>query len=159
MLSVNTPIFASLIITACSELRKVLFLVPFVSFLCVWNVSGTAERICAKFTRKTCMVPLSGEFEGQGQRWKVKVTRAKKQHFWALSTACVQFMFGITSLASSWFKSMDSCMLFYQIFTFHTRGQYHTASACLHYWLIHCNTSWNVSKIYHKHTRLNYFIT
>jgi len=35
-------------------------------FLCVWNVSGTAERICAKFTRKTCLVRRSDEFEDQG---------------------------------------------------------------------------------------------
>jgi len=34
--------------------------------LCVWNISGTAEPICAKFTWKTCMVSRSGEFEGQG---------------------------------------------------------------------------------------------
>jgi len=25
-------------------------------FVCVWNISGTAERICAKFTGKTCLV-------------------------------------------------------------------------------------------------------
>jgi len=36
-------------------------------FVCVSNVSGTAERICVKFTRKTCLVPRSDEFEGQGQ--------------------------------------------------------------------------------------------
>ena len=28
-------------------------------FVCVWNISGAAERICAKFTRKTCLVPRS----------------------------------------------------------------------------------------------------
>jgi len=44
-------------------------------FVCVWN--RTAERICAKFTRKTCLVPRSDEFEGQGQRSKVKVTSDK----------------------------------------------------------------------------------
>ena len=37
-------------------------------FVCVWNVSGTAEQICAKFTRKTCFVPHSDEFEGQRSR-------------------------------------------------------------------------------------------
>jgi len=36
--------------------------------VCVWNISGTAEQICTKFTRKTCLVPRSDEFEGQGQR-------------------------------------------------------------------------------------------
>jgi len=35
--------------------------------VCVWNISGTVERICAKFTRKTCLIPRSDEFEGQGQ--------------------------------------------------------------------------------------------
>ena len=57
-----------IIITARSELRKVLFLAPSVCgfFGCVWNISGTAEQICAKFTRKTCLVPRSEEFEGPG---------------------------------------------------------------------------------------------
>jgi len=60
----------ALITTARSELRKVLFLAPSVCgvFVCVWNISGTAERICAKFTRKTCLVTHSEEFEGRGQR-------------------------------------------------------------------------------------------
>ena len=31
------------------------------------DISGTAERFCAKFTRKTCLVPRSDDFEGQGQ--------------------------------------------------------------------------------------------
>jgi len=31
------------------------------------RMAGTAERICAKFTRKTCLVPRSKEFECQGQ--------------------------------------------------------------------------------------------
>ena len=54
------------------------FLAPSVCFfVCVWNISGTAERSCAKFTRKTCVIPLSEEFEGQGQRSKVRVTRDK----------------------------------------------------------------------------------
>jgi len=38
-----------------------------VFFVCVWNISGTAEGICAKFTRKACLVPRSDEFEGKGQ--------------------------------------------------------------------------------------------
>ena len=37
-------------------------------FVCVWNISGTTERICAKFTRNSCLVPHSGEFEGQRSR-------------------------------------------------------------------------------------------
>jgi len=34
-----------------------------VVFVCEWNISGTAERICAEFTQKTC-----DEFEGQGHQ-------------------------------------------------------------------------------------------
>jgi len=41
------------------------------------NISGTAERICAKFTEKTSFVPRSDEFECHCQRSKVKVTRDK----------------------------------------------------------------------------------
>ena len=41
-------------------------------------MAGTAERICAKFTRKTCLVIRSDEFECQGQRLKVKVTTGQK---------------------------------------------------------------------------------
>jgi len=37
-------------------------------FVCVWNISGTTERICARFTRKTCLVTHFGKFESQGQR-------------------------------------------------------------------------------------------
>ena len=44
-------------------------------FVRVWNISGTAERICAKFTRKTCFVPRSDEFEGQGQRSRTPRTK------------------------------------------------------------------------------------
>ena len=50
-------------------------------FVSVWNISGTAERIWAKFTRKTGLVPRSDEFEGQGQWSKVKVTRDKNGIF------------------------------------------------------------------------------
>ena len=49
-----------------------------VFFVCESNMLGTAERICAKFTGKTCLVPRSNEFECQGQRAKVKVTMDKK---------------------------------------------------------------------------------
>jgi len=62
---------------------------------------GNAERIWAKLTGKTLLVPRSDEFEGQGQRSKVMVTRAKKRHFPALSAACERFMLGKTSLSSS----------------------------------------------------------
>ena len=42
-------------------------------------MAGTDERICAKFTRKTCLVHRSEELECQGQKSKVKVTRNKKR--------------------------------------------------------------------------------
>ena len=63
-------------------MRKVLFFALSVTFLFVYEISrGTAERICAKFTGKTCFVPRSEEFERQGQRSKVKVTRDKNGIF------------------------------------------------------------------------------
>jgi len=37
-----------------------------VTFVCVWNISGIVEPICAKFIWKTCLVPRSDEFECQG---------------------------------------------------------------------------------------------
>jgi len=40
-------------------------------------MTGTAERICAIFARKTCLVLRFDEFECQGQRSKDKVTRDK----------------------------------------------------------------------------------
>ena len=89
--------------TARSELLKVLFLVLSVCgfFVSVSNIPETAERICAKFTRKTCLIPRSDELEGQGQKSKVKFTR-DKNGILALSVACFRFMFGKTSLASSY---------------------------------------------------------
>ena len=36
--------------------------------VCVWNISGTAEWICAKFTRKTCLLPCWDKYECQCQR-------------------------------------------------------------------------------------------
>ena len=49
----------------------------FFLFVCASNISRTAERICAKFTGKTCLVPRSEEFKCQSQRSKIKVTRNK----------------------------------------------------------------------------------
>jgi len=46
-------------VTARSKLREVLFLALSVTvchFVCESNISGTAERICAKFTVKKCLV-------------------------------------------------------------------------------------------------------
>jgi len=107
---------AAFVITARGELRRVMFLALSVCgfFVCVWNISGTAERICAKFTRKTCLVPRSDEFEGQGhgQRWRSPGTKM------AFSAACMRFMFGKTPLASSW----------------------HCPSNIWHYWLLQFQT-------------------
>jgi len=41
-------------------------------------MTATAERICAKFTRKTCLVLRWNNFECQSQRSKVEVTGDKK---------------------------------------------------------------------------------
>ena len=69
-------------------------------FLCVWNIFGTAEWICAKFTEKTCWVPCSYEVECQGQRSRSPGT--KKEHFLALWwPACG--LFSKTSLALVFF--------------------------------------------------------
>ena len=43
--------------------------------VCVCNILGTAERICAKFTGKTCLVPGLDEFEHQGQRSRLPETK------------------------------------------------------------------------------------
>ena len=80
---------------------KVLFLALSDFSGSVGNISGTAERIPAKCTEKTCLIPRSDEFEGQGQKSKVKVTRDKKGHFSALSASCVWLMFGKTSSATT----------------------------------------------------------
>jgi len=48
-----------------------------VFFVREWNISETADRICTKFTRITCLVIRSDEFE----RSKVKVTRDKNAVF------------------------------------------------------------------------------
>jgi len=71
-------------------------------FVCHSNISGTVERICAKFTgRRTCLVRRSDKFERQGHQ-------GQKQHFSAHSAACVQFMFdGKTS-------SLDSSLIILQ---------------------------------------------
>jgi len=68
------------------------------SVVCVWNILGTAEWICTKFTWKTCLVHRSKQFEGQV---KGQGHQGQKMAFSALSATCVQFMFGKTSLAFS----------------------------------------------------------
>ena len=50
-------------------------------FVCIWNISGTTEKICTTFARKTCLVPHSDEFEGQGQRSRSQRTKRLKAAF------------------------------------------------------------------------------
>jgi len=52
---------------------------------CVWNISGTIERICTKFTQKICLIPCSDEFEGQMSR----SPGTKTAVFGGLCVACV----------------------------------------------------------------------
>ena len=61
------------LIAARSKLRKVLFLATVCDFfvlffVCASNISGTAERICAKLTRKTCLSVRvwTSKVKGQG---------------------------------------------------------------------------------------------
>jgi len=85
--SVTLRLVCCLLVTARSVLRKVLFLAPSVCgfFVCVWNISETAEQTCAKFTRKTCLVLRSDKFELWRSRSKVKgqgqITRDKNVIF------------------------------------------------------------------------------
>jgi len=111
---------------ACKVLFLALSVISFL-FVCHSNISGTAERICAKFTGKTCLVPRWDEFEGQGQRsrspgtkrarhsrqppaatkWNAlaadDVTQQRTAPFrrcrGVISAACVQCVFRKTSLA------------------------------------------------------------
>jgi len=99
-------VFPSLLVIARSERQwtaegSVFDTVSLLFFACAWNISETAEGICAKFTGKTCLVPRLDDFEDQGQKSKVKVTMGKKLHFLAFLPAYVRFMFGKTSLSSS----------------------------------------------------------
>ena len=50
------------------------------SFLFVYEIWGTAEQICAKFTQKTCLVLRSDEFEYQGQRSRATGTKKRAVH-------------------------------------------------------------------------------
>jgi len=59
--------------------------------------------------------PHADEFEGQGQRSKVKVTRDKKRHFLAISVACVWFVFGKTSVVSYFLSVLRPLSLVSQV--------------------------------------------
>jgi len=78
-----------------------------VVFVYVRNISGTAERIYAKITLKTCMVSRSEEFEGQGHQ-------GQRMAFFSLLVACVQFVFGKTSVGCS--ERRPQSLLFYSPF-------------------------------------------
>jgi len=101
------PQFSFVFLTTQCLLPHAVNCVRFCFWRCLWPFlfvyePGTAERICAKFTRKTCLVPRSDEFEGlkiKGQRSRSPGTRTT---FSALSAACVRCVFGKTSLASTW---------------------------------------------------------
>ena len=69
-------------------------------FVSVRSISRTAERTCAKFTRKMCLAlaRTSLKVKVKGQRSRSPGT---KNYIFGPSVACVQFMFGKTSLASS----------------------------------------------------------
>jgi len=51
------------------------YLYSLYAFVCESNISGTAERVCAKFARTTCLVPRADEFECQGQRSRSSGTK------------------------------------------------------------------------------------
>jgi len=74
---------------------------------------GTAKWICAKFTRKMCLISHLDEFEGQGQRSRSPGT---KTAFSALLAACMQFVFSKTTLASSLTHLLWSYSIFGWIF-------------------------------------------
>jgi len=72
----HVTLVVNVLITACSELCKVLFLALSVTFLFEYEISReTAEQICAKFTRNMCLVPCLDELECQGQRSRSPCTK------------------------------------------------------------------------------------
>jgi len=81
-----------LIITACSELHKVLFLALSVTFLCMKYL-----RNCWTDLRQIHTEDVFGSSLGWVWMSRLKVKcqghRGQKQHFWP-SAACMQFMFG-----------------------------------------------------------------
>ena len=79
---------------------KVLFLALSVTgfvcfFVCHSNILGTAERICAKFAEKTCLVPRLDEFKCQGQRSRSPGTKNDKlpshPHWQCLLVRCAPY--------------------------------------------------------------------
>ena len=88
-----------LVITARSELRKVLFLAPSVcSFLFVYEIfreplDGYAPNSHGRRVWSLAQISLKVRAKGQCHQ-------GQKRYFLSLSAACVQFVFGKTSLAS-----------------------------------------------------------
>ena len=59
------------------------------------DISGIAELICYKFTRKTCLVPRSEELEGQGQ-FRRPVCGSCLENIFALVFSCFRvFVSGV----------------------------------------------------------------
>ena len=89
-------------ITACSELRNVLFLVPSGCgfFVCVWNISGNRWTDLRQIHTEDVFCPSLRRVWRSTS--KVKVTREKMAFFGPFGgLACRWFRFGKTSLASS----------------------------------------------------------
>jgi len=88
------------IITARSELWKLLFLVPLVCgfFVCVWNISRNCWTDFHHIHTEDVFGPHLDEFDGQGQRSKSPGT---KTAFFGPFGSLWRFVFGKTSLASS----------------------------------------------------------
>jgi len=86
-----------IVITACSELPKVLFLALSVTFLFVYEISQQPLNGFAPNSQGRCVwsltrMSLNVQVKSQGHQ-------GQKRHFSALSAACVRFVFGKTSLA------------------------------------------------------------
>jgi len=95
---------SSSFITVRCQLRKVLFLaLSFCVFVCVGNISGTAERICTRFIlqgRRVWFLALTSlKVKVKGQRSRSSGT--KNGIFRSFRRPTCRFMFGKTSLASS----------------------------------------------------------
>jgi len=65
-------------------------------FVCVRNISGTDERICAKFTGKTCLVPRSDEF-----KFKVNFGCLRAVYVWKNVFALVLNLVDVTNGVST----------------------------------------------------------
>ena len=87
------------IFTTCSELYKVLFLALWLVCLCMKYLGNCWTDLC-QIHREDVFGPSLGRV--WMSRSEVKVTSDKKWHFWALSAACMWFVFGKTFSSSYW---------------------------------------------------------